>query len=90
MVNDIIVQLNNIDITNLSHQMINEVITGFTDSFVISVDREVEYCEKRLNTNGRNEVKSMKSEPLGGNSEEYIAEVISGEAEILKDHNILG
>lgn len=108
-------EINNVDITNLSHQMVHELITGFTDTFTIGVKREhdenangidedaktqnaypferpasemfSEISEATVNSNADSitgEIEATKA------SEEHIAEIISGESEVLKEHNVIG
>lgn len=114
---DVIVRINNVDITNMSHHMVHELIMGFSDSFVVGVEREDDFdCTENPNNGVSpidfNAYESHSDRPGSGmyseisvNSaadsitaeleaskitEEHIAEIMSGEAEVLKDHNVIG
>lgn len=114
-VGDVIVEVNNVDITNLSHQMVHELITGFTDTFTIGIKREnhenttngidtannhnespierpasemfSEISEATVNSNVDSITGEIEATKV---TEEHIAEIISGESEILKEHNVIG
>lgn len=85
-VGDIIVRINNIDVTVMSHQMINEMIIDFTDCFTISVIRGCSEFICEQDTVGVNDFLETSID----DTDETIAEIISSEAEVLKDHNVIG
>lgn len=116
-VDDIVVRINNVDITNMSHRMVHELIIGFSDSFLVGVEREDDFSCTEIPKNdlfpiNLNAYESHSDRPGSGmyseisaNSaadsitaeleaskitEEHIAEIMSGEAEVLKDHNVIG
>lgn len=117
-VDDIVVRINNVDITNMSHRMVHELIIGFSDSFLVGVEREDDFnCTETPKNDmfpiNLNAYESHSDRPGSGmyseisvNSaadsitaeleashkitEEHIAEIMSGEAEVLEDHNVIG
>lgn len=81
-IGDVIIRLDDMDVTNTSLQMMDEVIMRSTKSLIACIVRgnimdEVDNDNVLLNC-------------LSDSVERHIAEVISGEAEILRDHNIIG
>lgn len=114
---DVVVQINGVDITNMSHHMVHELILGFSDSFVIGVEREDDpdctenpknavspidfnaydshsdrpgsgmYSEISVNSGADSITAELEASKI---TEEHIAEIMSGEAEVLKDHNVIG
>lgn len=115
-VDDVIVRINDVDITNLSHQMVHELISGFGDSFVVGVVRENEedyigqvstndfhgydnqspvdprpasemFSEISMNSAADSITGELEASKV---TEEHIAEIMSGESEVLKDHNVIG
>lgn len=105
-VGDVIVEINGVNITQLSHQMVHELITGFTDTFTVGLKREgaehvngnetaerpasemfSEISEATVTSNADSITDELEASKI---SEEHIAEIISGESEVLKDHNVIG
>lgn len=105
-VGDVIVEINGVNITELSHHMVHELITGFTDTFTIGLKRD---DAEHVNDNGAvdrpasemfSEISEMTEHSNADSitdeleatkiSEEHIAELISGESEVLKEHNVIG
>lgn len=79
----------------MSHQKIHDVMVDLSNDLAISVIREsAEYdsqmdpnlicCTKKIMKN------ELDSENTIDGTEEYIAEIISSEAELLKSHNVMG
>lgn len=86
--------------------MVYELITGFTDTFTIGLKRDgveqvngngvgerpaseipSEMSEATMTSNADSITKEFEESKI---SEEHIAEIISGESEVLKDHNVIG
>lgn len=105
-VGDVIVEINGVDISEMSHQMVHELITGFTDTFVVGLKRDgaeqtngngaverpasemfSEISETTVTSNADSITQELEASKI---SEEHIAEIISGESEVLKDHNVIG
>jgi len=97
---DVVVQINHTPVTSLSHQEAHEVLSSAGSDIVVCVLRE-----KDLTPVGPSPVPTVSSpveraeefsfEPAfvrdnSNFSDEQIAEIISGEAEVLRDHNIIG
>lgn len=104
-VGDVIVEINGVNIAEMSHHMVHELITGFTDTFIISLSREdaehengtvterpasgmfSEISEATVTSNADSITDELEASKI---SEEHIAEIISGESEVLKEHNVIG
>lgn len=104
-VGDVIVEINGVNISEMSHHMVHELITGFTDTFTISLSREdsehengfaterpasgllSEISEATVTSNADSITDELEATKV---SEEHIAELISGESEVLKEHNVIG
>lgn len=97
--------------------MVHELIIGFSDSFVVGVEREDNfdcignpkngvspidfhaygshtdrpgsgmYSEISVNSAADSITAELEASKI---TEEHIAEIMSGEAEVLKDHNVIG
>lgn len=99
---DVIVEINNVSIVNLSHEMVHQLIVGFSDNFSVGVKRENEYeyvstDPSRIERPGSENFSEISTtDSITGElegpkvSEDHIAEIISGESEVLKDHNVIG
>lgn len=90
----------------MSHQMLHELIMGFDKQFMVTVTREneEEYTDS-VTSNGSTHNQTGESngspcqadldetfaaEQFDETTEEHIAEIISGESELLKEHNVMG
>lgn len=90
-------KLNGIDVTTLKHEDISKLISSFANHFEISIIREqikkndslVEQYQKNHNDEKKH-IQHGKENGNNDNIEDHIAEIMSGEAEILKAHNIIG
>lgn len=87
----------------MSHQKIHDVMVDLMNDLAISVIRECTEYDSQMDPNlicctrktMQNDMLKVKlNEPDSENAidgtEEYIAEIISGEAELLKSHNVMG
>lgn len=81
-VGDEIIRMNDIDVTVLNHQEVHEIVSSLTNSFEASIIRESDSVI--------NEPNSAEVESITDATEKHIAEIISAEAELLKDHNVIG
>lgn len=94
---DVIVKLNGVNVTTLRHIDIKDMISNFTNNFEISVQREhVKSIDDVQDVDLFEECQIEKGEvvcrndEINDNIDDHIAEIMSGEAEILKTHNIIG
>lgn len=97
---DIVLKLNGIDVTILKHAEISEMIANFNNNFEVSVLRtlvesdgipESSSIEENVNYNDYGKNGGVyDDDSKNDNIDEHIAEIMSGEAEILKTHNVIG
>lgn len=90
---DVIIQINDLTVTDLSHQSIFDIINGIQNTMTLHIERKkdsVDYTTPRENLNVDNLAETELTHSLMNTTEETIAEIISGESEVLKGHNVIG